>query len=147
MGDAKAIAKYHAERASYGGASREFHTLAETYIRDAATRIDTLETRLAEVERERDEAQRQVAALTEGLRLVSDALARLDQIYRADTDLGDPPVETPAWLQEAQHRAAALLAPATPAPRKKSGYQRALQGLPRRPSCEDGGGERGASHG
>lgn len=69
---------------------------------------------MARLTRERDEARRQVAVLTEGLRLVSGALARLDQIYRADTDLGDPPVETPTWLQEAQHRAAALLAPHHP---------------------------------
>src|SRR5690606_486663 len=61
--------------------------------------------------RERDEARRQVAVLTEGLRLVSGALDRLNQIYQSDIDLGDPPVETPMWLQEAQHRAAALLAP------------------------------------
>ena len=85
-------------------------------IDDLRGQVAALEARLAEVERERDEARRQVAAVTEGLRLVSDALARLDQIYRADTDLGDPPVETPAWLQEAKHRAAVLLASATPTP-------------------------------
>lgn len=84
---------------------------------DAVARLTSpaeLQEMVQTLTRERDEARRQVAVLTEGLRLVSDALARLNQIYQTDIDLGDPPVETPMWLQEAQYRAAALLAPHHP---------------------------------
>lgn len=43
----KTFAEYHAEKASYGGVSWEFHARAETFIRDQAAEIEALQAQVA----------------------------------------------------------------------------------------------------
>lgn len=82
MGDlrrtAEAIAKYHAEHASYGGVSQEFHARAETFIRSTADALASEREARERAERERD-------ALASDERMAVD-LARKTPGARGDID-------------------------------------------------------------
>lgn len=66
-GDVEPYAKYHAERASDGGASAEFHARAETFLRAQAAKLADMEKSLEDVRADRDAALAELVGMKDHL--------------------------------------------------------------------------------
>lgn len=81
--DVVSYAKYHAERASDGGASAEFYARAETFLRAQAAKLADMEKSLEDVRADRDAALAELVGMRERL---ADLAVALENVRK---ELGD----------------------------------------------------------